>query len=1355
MSNPFMLLKITIIAAISLASFAVFAQQPSAFEIISTEQGLSQGMVFTIMQDKEGFLWIATKDGLNRYDGYEFKVFTNDPYDPWSLSNNSIRVVNEDSKGRIWAGMDNAGLNVYNKKTGRFHRIQHDDKDPGSLSSNRVKFIMEMPNGKMMVGMDNTGIDILDIPDDFFEKNTPPRITRLGFPDSTNNIKNIAIDKKDRIWISSFDRELFRFEAEHNRFTKVAENFDYSANIANQDGTMWVTPGPTLWDGASFSPLFVQPIDIVGGMTLHPDGSLWMISGRGLKACDISKWRPGHPLPVPDPWLFDNTDLGLQTFAIDHAGNIWVGTDGRGMLKMNLGRRHFQHLAVGFSIRHLLQTGKGKFLLGAYPVEWWSIENGKLDKDPLSWLDPNIDVDGILVASSGDYYVWSNAGFDRVNPVNRAMTKMPYLENYGEKQPMFEDSQGNIWLAGYNGSLNRFNPKNGKLTSFNYLKGGSMLPNLHSTAIYEDGQGTLWIGTEDGFVKATFNNGDESAFQFKWYRNNPNDRNSLNYNHVSCFLDDPADPVRYLWICTKGGGLNRLDKKTGDFQHLTAESSGLPNNVVYGILPDDAGNLWGSTNRGIFCLAVDHKNETLTGAFHNFTKKDGLQDDEFNTGAYAKLPDGELAFGGVNGLNIFNPKTVLTGGIEPKVYITDILVNSKPVFPGDESGVLTNTIETSESITLTHLQNILTLEFASLDFTNPSLNKYRYQLAGLDNDWVESGTQRSATFLHLAPGNYTFRVQGTNSRGIWSNHIASLNIKVLPPWWRTWWAYLVYLLLIAVAVREYFRFTINRTKLKEQLIYETKEAERIRELDVTKTRLYTNITHEFRTPLTVILGMANQVLENPTNYFRSGMEMIVRNGESLLNLVNEMLDLSKLESGKMSLNQVQGDVISFLKYLVESFQSFAEAQKKTLHFQTDLVDLHIEFDQEKLRQIVTNLLSNAVKFTPNGGNVYLSVSGHKPLDSKSGESDFNLLLQVVDTGIGIPAAHQEQVFDRFYQVDDSNTRLREGTGIGLALTKELVKLMGGEITVKSPPTNLDIGSEFTVILPVKICPKTAQPALFWKDQAPTDQFPVASADFHEEKDKELPLLLLVEDNADVVAYTASCLPNYQLIVGRNGQEGLELAVERTPDLIISDVMMPIMDGFELCQHLKSDERTSHIPIIMLTAKSDMESKLKGLEHGADAYLAKPFHKEELLVRIKKLLELRQQLQQVYLKTAGFSAQIISDELSQPEITEDAFVKKVREIVETNFHDPNFNVEQLCKEVFLSESQLQRKLDALTGCPPNRFIRNIRLKKSQEMLKNKDMTVSAVAFECGFNDPGYFAKVFKQEFGMKPLDYQKN
>jgi signal transduction histidine kinase/DNA-binding response OmpR family regulator/ligand-binding sensor domain-containing protein len=1332
------------------------AQKAPDFESISTAQGLSQGMVFDLLQDKDGFIWAATKNGLNRYDGYSFKVFTNDPYNLNTLSNNTILKLFEDSKGRIWAGTENAGLNIYDKQNGKFYRIAHNNADPASLSGNGIRAIEEMADGRFLVGTDAEGLNIIEINSNFFTNGSKPLITRLSLPVNTP-VYGMGKDADGVIWVGGMDGTVYRFDPSKNNFIKLNNGILLNDGYQNPDSSKLINNNLYLSDGKDIFPLFNSRKTPAGNIIFKPVSKPWEYHHREEYFYDVYKNEPGKPVNWKEP-LPKTTIRICYPFIIDQSGILWSGSVGWGLRKYNSVRSKFKTQAVGKTIRLIIPAADSGVYLVSYDYSWMYLNQNGLITDAFKKNPALSQIDNFIIASTGHYWFkCDEKGYFKYNPASNTSEIWPGINTsqpFGKKQPFLEDRSANLWFPGQDGAISLLNTATEKLDSFTINKDGSK---IICTALFEDKQGAFWIGTEKGFAKVVVNYSDVAASRVEWFYNNSANRNSLNYNHVSCFLDDPASPTRYLWIATKGGGLNRMDKTTGNFFHLTTKD-GLPDDVVYGILPDDAGNIWGSTNKGIFCLSSAKSGGSSNWVFHNFTKANGLQDDEFNTGSYAKLPNGQLAFGGVKGLNIFDPREILVPGFVPNVFITDILINNEPILPGDKTAVLQNTIEQSKEIRLSHLQDILTLEFSSLDLTASAQNKYRYQLVGADKDWVESGTRRTATYLHLPSGKYTFKVQGSNSQGIWSDKIAELKITVLPPWWRTWWAYLVYVSLLALAIRAYFKFTVNRAKLKSQLNFEQLEAKRVKELDTVKTQLYTNITHEFRTPLTVILGMAQQVKNNPASHLHNGLDMIIRNGQSLLNLVNEMLDLSKLETGKMHLQVVKGDIINFLRYIVESFHSLAESQRKQLHFLAEMDTVYMMYDPEKIRQIVGNLLSNALKFTAEKGNIYISIS-ESP--QRHGAAPSTLVIKVKDTGIGIPESQQQHIFDRFYQIDNSHTRKTEGTGIGLALTRELVKLMEGEITVKSPPTGSNKGTEFTVALPLKKLPAAEDaPAPFnLKELETPGSAIIKNVQITDgNQPHERPLILLVEDNADVVAYTASCLPDYRLAVGQDGREGFEIATDIIPDLIITDVMMPFVDGFELCGQLRQDERTSHIPIIMLTAKADMESRIEGLQKGADAYLEKPFNREELLIRIKKLLELRLGLQQYYLKKAGLqnvttlAAVTAAEEISDIKI-EDAFVKKVREAIEAHLTETNFTVEHLCKRVFMSHSQLHRKLDALTGCSPNKFIRIIRLNKAKELMLEPSISIASVALDCGYNDPGYFARVFKQEFGLTPQEWR--
>nr|WP_294902913.1 hybrid sensor histidine kinase/response regulator transcription factor [uncultured Lacibacter sp.] len=1339
---------------------------------MTTSDGLSQGYVYDILQDKDGFMWFGTKDGLNRYDGYSFKVYTYDSYNPNSISNNNINRLFEDSKGRLWVTTDD-GINIYDKRRDNFRRILHNPKKANSLSGNKIYLpVIELPDGRFLVFPQEKSLNVISLSADFLENNTQPVITHLSAPGVTN-VNCMYMDGRKKIWIIS-DKV---YELLPNDLSLVwrKNSFVFGQTAPAENGSVWADDVffSQVQDTNAYA-LFSKDITKGHGRTfLHETDKkrFWLgitDSGR-LEIFDIKNWKRGSPVDPEKTRLYSFSEVTPTRIYKDRSGLVWVGTNGYGLRKYSNDTEKFHHIARAMSVRKIMGLPNNQ----VFVTGWGDLKRFDTDGNNLTGKEEKVLFDGRDFFMGKNFTIWglyrkkgySADNFDEVIEKLNLVTKTSstYRINVNREEelmePKLEDSKGNIWLTGFGGRMIVLNPFTGvyKKITINTDVANPMLKGAPITALHEDATGVFWAGTEDGLAKINFQFNTTAAPTITWYKTNASDKTALNYSHVSCIINDTFDK-NILWVATKGGGLNRLNQSTGRFTHITTKE-GLCNNVVYGLLTDDAGNIWGSTNSGIFCLLNGNKEEQGKWLFRHFTKTSGLQDDEFNTGAYAKLANGNLAFGGVNGLNIFNPSTVLQTGFVPNIFITNILAGNEVVFPNDKTGILQQAIEQSSFITLNHLQDILTLEFSSLDFTSPAQNKYRYQLVGIDKDWVESGTRRTATYLHLPPGHYTFKVQGSNSQGTWSNKIAELKIIVSPPWWRTWWAYVIYVLLIVFAAIAYFLFRINKAKLQSQLHYEQQEAKRVKELDTLKTQLYANITHEFRTPLTVILGMANQVKAEPEKYLDNGVDMIVRNGKHLLNLVNEMLDLSKLEEGKMTLHLVNGDVIHFLRYVVESFQSLAAGQQKQFHFLADADELAVAYDAEKLRQIISNLLSNALKFTPAQGNVYVSISQ----EPATKHNYTTLVLKVKDTGIGIPENQLPHIFDRFYQLDNSHTRKAEGTGIGLALTKELVKLMNGTIAVKSPPVGATKGTEFTITLPLqKVSVEDEAATVPVQLKEPVIKLNAVSKEpvllNQNSTADETPLILLVEDNVDVVAYTASCLPQYKLAVGKDGKEGFEIAAELIPDLIITDVMMPLIDGFEMCRRLRQDERTSHIPIIMLTAKADMQSKLEGLEKGADVYLEKPFHKEELLLRIKKLLELRQNLQQYYSRQMGIvgkAEKLATEEMEvvTEEKTEHAFVKKVRELVEANFTNYEFSVEQLCRLIFMSHSQLHRKLEALTGCSPNKFIRIIRLSKAKELLVDPALSIAAIAMDCGYNDPGYFARVFKQEFGVTPQEWR--
>jgi signal transduction histidine kinase/ligand-binding sensor domain-containing protein/DNA-binding response OmpR family regulator len=1000
---------------------------------------------------------------------------------------------------------------------------------------------------------------------------------------------------------------------------------------------------------------------------------------------------------------------------------------------------------------------------------------------------------------------------------------------------IYGDRSGAMWI-GTNDGLNLFDHQSRSFTRYRRdPQDSNSLSNNNVTSIYEDRSGALWIGTRGGGLNL-FNRTSKS---FTRYQNDTRNPNSLSSNLIGPIYEDHAGAV---WIGTFDG-LNLFDRASGVFKHFR-EKDGLPNNVVYGILEDGSGRLWLSTNKGISQF------NPRTGEFRNYDASDGLTGNEFNVGAYCKTQDGMMYFGSVNGVTAFHPDSIRDNPYVPPVVITDLLLFNKPVEVGAdyEGFVLPQSVTTADEVVLSYRETVFALEFSALCFVSPGKHKYAYRLEGFDKGWMATDARkRFATYTNLDAGTYVFRVKGSNHDGFWNEEGRSLRIIITPPWWKSTLAYSAYAVLIGLMLYSIRRYEMNRLGWKHQMQLEHVQTEKLKEVDQMKSRFFANISHEFRTPLTLIMGPIQkwkakaetgnspdvqvgdfktpsqklgegfQPLTN-TGELQKDLGMAERNAHRLLRLINQLLDLSKLEAGGMKLQAAQGNIVPFVKGIAQSFQSSAGRRSVALNVETESDEIEAYFDRDKLEKILTNLLSNAFKFTPEGGSVAVSIQCHaerseesraapntgrddersrsmtqaahdtlrlRPAQTTSGAAlrvtrEGYVTITVSDTGIGIPADQLDKIFDRFYQVDASQTREQEGTGIGLALTKELVELHHGSISVRS---EVGKGTEFTVQVPlgreqfkdeevVDATPESLSLRIpLERDEAiphmdqivPPSRIPhesgipesgassLESTPRNDEPEKSSsPLVLIVEDNADVRAYMKEYLvPDYQVIEASDGVEGIEKAREAIPDLIISDVMMPKKDGYELCRTLKLDEKTSHVPIILLTAKAGQENKIEGLETGADDYLTKPFDAKELLVRVKKLIELRRKLRE------RFS---VAHVLKPGEIAvtsmDNVFLQKVKAAVERHIGEEEFSVEELAQEVSMSRSQIFRKLTALTGRPPSDFIRYMRLHRAMDLLKKNAGTVSEIAYAVGFNSVTYFTKCFHQQFGVLPSELRK-
>lgn len=1372
------------------------------FNRFTINNGLSQSLIYSIAQDHRGFMWFGTKDGLNRFDGYEFRVFHHDPFDSLSIADNTITALYTDSRGRLWVGTMNGSLDLYESRRNNFKHFLTDNAGKGNINS-----ITEDPSGNLWIGTYGNGIFKLvfkprnqsGIPDAVYHYlNKPGDSTTIN----SNFIIDVFADRKGGIWIST-TQGLFQYGQSNQpelRVTipklpvlKVAKTFfpkkvQYDINktrsvpfdsfnlggarfVEDDQNRMWIgTPaGLFLLDQNENKLFFFDPI--MPGLdrgnirsvcrqaftgTGKGKNTIWIGFVVGAGILDTKNFN--LQLVTNDPG-FNKSILPGSILSVfqDRAGCIWLGTSGFGLSEFDPNATLFPmpeyHSADGsfrtedVSVRSFFDT-PDLLLLGANNSFMVADKNTSvLKKVKFGGDPPSSDLVYSMVAENpGSCWMGTHSGLVLYNYENQTLRSYATgIQRNGQEDnrifKLHRDKKGFLWcLTPY--TLSKFDPqlKTFKHYFFDYRPiNGYSEPTYGD--IYQDPQENFWLGTGDGLIYF-----DITTKKFTRYVTNVSDPASLSFNEVRCVIPDPEYPQKYLWVATAGGGLNKLDLRTKKFIHFT-EKDGLPNNVVYGILPDENGNLWMSTNKGI------SRFDPTTQIFVNYDANSGLQSNEFNSGAFYKNKDGSLFFGGINGFNVFSPASIGVNHNIPQLAFTGFNIFNRPVSLTDKNSPLVYSITETKKIILPYKDNIISFQVAALDFSDPTKKQYAYKLEPSNKSWIQMGNNRLITFSNLEPGNYTLWVKAGNVNGAWNEKGISLNLIILPPWWRTWWAYLVYFLILIVLLYIVRQYELRRVLLRNRLQVEHLESQKLKELDHLKSRFFANISHEFRTPLTLIMGPVEDLLKTGNaDQFKKILPEVHRNSRRLLQLINQLLDLSKLDAKSFRVNTSREDIIAFIEQIVHSFQFLADRKNIRLTLEVDAAltkrlqegATKFYFDEDMMEKIMNNLLSNAFKFTGDSGCITVGV--------KTAEKKDNFLeLSVKDNGIGIQPGKLPNIFDRFYQADDSDEKHYEGTGVGLALLKELIDLLGGNVLVESEPGK---GTAFFCYLPFnnrivseKSTAASQNPPLSLGER-PSSGEPAATEQISTAAGKDQ--ILVVEDHADVRKYIKNKLEDrYFISVAPNGKEGLEIARTQIPDLVISDVMMPGMDGFQLCEKLKTDNLTSHIPVILLTARAEDADKLTGLETGADAYLTKPFNARELNIRVKNLIELRKKLR------AKFSDKLTvrPNEITVTSIDRE-FMKKLMDSVENHIGDARFSVARLSSEMNMSVSQLNRKLKALIDQSPQRFIRSIRMQRALELLKNNAGNISEISWEVGFEDPGYFSRVFKNHFGCLPSEKEK-
>jgi signal transduction histidine kinase/ligand-binding sensor domain-containing protein/DNA-binding response OmpR family regulator len=1374
-----MFLKAKILLVIIFGAAIISAQvRDIQFEHLTVDDGLSSNTIFSIIQDSKGFLWIGTYDGLNRYDGYEFKVYKNVPEDSTSISDNMIRTLYEDKYGNIWIGCGwGGGLNKFDRATEKFTRYLHDLNNSSSISSDNIYAICSDKSGNLWIGTNGDGLDYFEIQNETFHhyKKDPADPNSL----SSNFISALYVDRNDLLWVGTSSSGLNKFDRQKKQFTLYKASDNPSSISGNDITSIYENPAGLLWIGTRdggvnrFDPYTKKfrhfTYDSKSSNSLNSNDA-WVVSGDSEGLIWIGNFNGGLN-------LYDNrtetfklirknsnnpkslTDDVVNTIYEDKSGIIWLGTWSGGINKYDRKKEKF------FTYSHI--TGNPNSLIDNYVTAIYKDKNDELWVGTGNGLtsinekenrftnyqynpnDPGTISSSIIssICEDKDGKLWIATDDAGINLFDREKNKFKPFRNDPDNpnslsdnkvSQIFCDSYGDIWI-GFSSGMDRI--KRGE-SNFIHYKNDASNPNSISSQIiftfFEDRKHNLWIGTHvDGFMLYNRNTDD-----FTFYRQDANNlRTSLSHNAVSSICEDEHG---ILWIGTSGAGFNKFDRTKNQFKHYR-EKDGLANDVVNGIISDKKGNLWISTGKGLSRFNI--KKESFT----NYISKDGLQGSEFNSRAFFKSRNGEMYFGGTNGFNRFHPNEIIDNNFIPPIFITNFQILHKPVSVGFDSlwgkVILEKSITELDEIVLSYDENILSFEIAALDFHSPEKNQYEYILEGFDNHWIRTDAKnRSITYTNLDPGEYTLKVRGSNNDAVWNKEGTSLSIIISPPWWSTWWSYILYGFVIMILFSGSTRFYLNRQRLRSQLQLEQEHAKKLEEVDKMKSNFYANISHEFRTPLMLILGPIEKLLsrvKDEENQKQAGL--IKGNAKRLLTLINQLLDLSRLEAGKLKLKASFGNIAQFVKGLAMEFESIAERKDISLKVLMEKEVVEAYFDKEKLEKIITNLLSNAFKFTPSGGRITVKLS----------ETPSNQVEIIVrDSGIGIPKSEMSKIFDRFYQVDGSITREHEGTGIGLALTKELVELHKGNIFVDSIEGHW---TEVKLHFPLGR-EHLAEDEII--DLADFEMHKVENVDDFTKEDSEIEdllnenlidktIVLIVEDNPDVREYIKDGLKDhYHVEEAANGEQGLRKAEKCIPDLIVSDIMMPKMDGYEMTRRIRQNDKTSHIPIILLTAKSDKDSKLEGLGLGADDYLIKPFDSDELVARIKNLIETRRMLQEKF----GTGAAILEKEdKAKLSCLDEQFINRIMVVIDDHLSEEEFSIEEFGKDVGMSRSQIHRKLKALTGKSTSMYLRTVRLAKAKQMIENKIGTISEISYKVGFSSPAYFSRCFKEEFGHAPSE----
>lgn len=1341
-----------------------------AFKHLSIRDGLSDSQINYITQDSQGFMWFSTSYGLNRYDGYDIKIFTRDSKNPYSLPDNFVEEVQEDADGLLWIHVGREKYVCYNPRLESFQesipllKSKYGIHDaPSLLYIDQQKDIWAY-NGKGTYHY-NRGKKTLA----FHPLDKEKQAQGIGLTCITQDKGNIIFTYSDGTF-ERIDKQTDRRTFQNDYLQHVSRRqIGKHILFVDADGDYWIYCSNGIWvyythedrwehlNTHTDSPYLLSG-DHVRDIKTDANGQVWIAIDHG--GINIINKRL-HTVQYVQNDLSDERSLiqnSINCLYRDTSGGMWAGSYKRGISYYNesIFKFHTDHLQDFNQIKNF--TADVNAIVEESPSNLWiGTSNGLIylntdtkERKLYQHVHGENSIAGDVIVSllhSHDGTLWIGTYRNGICSFDGHAFKR-YLNNTRDNDfqaahniwALAEDSNGRIWIGTLGNGLYCLTPSTGQIDKC--AQRGSALDKEYITSLCIGRDGNIYLGTSYGI-------GCYYPQTGKYEKRTGNQKGTQTFSHPN-INDIYEDSRGLLWIATSEG-LDIYNRQTDELITPIRQND-LTNEIVQAVIEDNNKNMWITTTRSMFNIVVhvEPSIPTYSFTYHKYDELDELRNQQFNARAITKTSTGEIIAGGVQGLSLFEPENIKYNSFTPQVKFTGLQLFNRDVAINDTNytnHILTQALPYTSAIKLKHNQNVFSITFSAMNYVLPQKTVYLYKLEGFDTEWLTSHTHK-LTYTSLPPGEYTLYVKAVNSDGFCNKEPSALHITIEPPIWASPIAYVCYAMLIAGLLLLARKYILYNEKQKYLLIQMEQEARQKHEIDDMKLRFFTNISHELRTPLTLILSPLEYVIKHTENTEeKNKLEIARRNAVRLLNMVNQLLDFRKSDMKGHQLNLTQGDIVGFIHNASNNFSEYSERKNISLTFFSPVKELWMQFDEDKIGKILMNLLSNAFKFTPEGGHVDVSLDICTSSDSPAEW----LEIKVSDNGIGISDEDKTKIFDRFYQVPHKERQQQNGSGIGLHLVKEFVTLHKGNITVHD---NIGKGSVFVVSLPierVQPAPQTAadgkQPQLL----QPTNEASLPDGD--EKKDSleakadKRPIILLVDDNDDFRQFMKDCLASEYIIrEAPNGAKAWEIIPELQPDIIVSDVMMPEMDGNELCRLVKNDIRTSHILLILLTARSAQEHELEGLESGADDYITKPFNLDILNLRIKLLLQRRQENYNQHMEVSPSPISITS--------LDEKLIKKAIQYVEDHIDSNELSVEELSHELGMSRVHLYKKLLSITGKTPTEFIRIIRLKRAAQYLRESQLSISEIAYHTGFNNIKFFRKYFKEAFGMLPSEYQE-